>query len=198
MPGPILPRLSTHPRVYNWLHAAYLVPAFTATRPGELSCLERQAAGAKVAVEIGSFMGASACRIAPALAAGGKLYCVDPYINCDALQAICLRHLQRAGLMSRIVMVRKTGGEARSSLPLLFDFMFVDGDHSWNGIQTDWALVKAGLRSGGKVAFHDTSPPPENPGDVGESVRFFNEVIRADPGFVQVETCATLNVLQRR
>src|ERR1017187_7341897 len=193
-----LPRLATHPRIYNWLHTLRLVPEFTTTRPTELACLEDHAKGAKIAVVVGSYMGASAGRIASVLGSGGKCYCVDPYIRAEAMQAVCLRHLRRAGLMPRIVMLRMTGGEARLILPRQVDFIFVDGDHSWDGIRTDWALVKECLRLGGKVCFHDTSPPPERPTERCESVRFFDEVISQDAAFEQVETRATLNVLRRR
>lgn len=198
MSNRILTRLANHPRIYDHLHRLGLVTAFTTTRPGELACLERHARGALVAIEIGSFMGASAGVIAPVLAEGGKLFCVDPYIQCDALQAVCRRHLERAGLLTRTIMLRATSAEALPRLPRAADFVFVDGDHSWKGIETDWQVVQACLRSGGKAAFHDTCPPPEGTSPSEGSIAYFNEIIMPDPAFELVETCATLNVIRRR
>jgi predicted O-methyltransferase YrrM len=192
------PRIITNrPRLFNLAHAARLTGAFSATRQGELDCLARYAAGRQTGIEIGTFMGVSAARIAAALAPEGKLYCVDPYADCDALLTICRRHLRRAGVWSKVVMVRQTSQDAAALLPARTDFMFVDGDHSWEGIALDWAIVRRCLAPGAIACFHDTSPPPESPDESCGSVRFFEEVIRVDSEFERVETHATLNVLRR-
>jgi cephalosporin hydroxylase len=39
-----------------------------------------------------------------------------------------------------------------------FDFAFIDGDHSYDGVRTDWLNYSPLVRSGGLVAFHDTWP----------------------------------------
>lgn len=44
--------------------------------------------------------------------------------------------------------------EARKAGP--FDFMFIDGDHSYEGVKRDFALYHPMLSEGGIVAFHDT------------------------------------------
>lgn len=38
------------------------------------------------------------------------------------------------------------------------DFLFVDGDHTYDGIRTDWELWAPLVRPGGVVALHDTWP----------------------------------------
>lgn len=40
----------------------------------------------------------------------------------------------------------------------LFDFMFIDGDHTYDGVRNDWLIWSTLLRPGGIVAFHDTWP----------------------------------------
>lgn len=40
----------------------------------------------------------------------------------------------------------------------LFDFAFIDGDHTYEGVRTDWLLWSPLVRPGGIVAFHDTWP----------------------------------------
>lgn len=39
-----------------------------------------------------------------------------------------------------------------------FDFAFIDGDHSYQGVRADWDAWTTLVRSGGIVAFHDTWP----------------------------------------
>lgn len=39
-----------------------------------------------------------------------------------------------------------------------FDFAFIDGDHSYEGVKSDWLMYSPLIRRGGLVAFHDTWP----------------------------------------
>ncbi len=39
-----------------------------------------------------------------------------------------------------------------------FDFLFIDGDHSYEGVRADWLSWSPLVRPGGVVAFHDTWP----------------------------------------
>ena len=39
-----------------------------------------------------------------------------------------------------------------------FDFVFIDGDHTYDGVRADWLAYSPLVRSGGLVAFHDTWP----------------------------------------
>jgi predicted O-methyltransferase YrrM len=53
------------------------------------------------------------------------------------------------------------------------DFLFIDGDHTYNGVKTDFEMCSKLVKKGGIIAFHDTVPgPPEN---VGGVPRFWNE-----------------------
>ena len=38
------------------------------------------------------------------------------------------------------------------------DFLFIDGDHSYEGVSRDFALYSSLVRPGGLVAFHDVAP----------------------------------------
>ncbi len=40
----------------------------------------------------------------------------------------------------------------------VFDFAFIDGDHTYEGVRADWLMWSPLVRSGGLVAFHDTWP----------------------------------------
>lgn len=39
----------------------------------------------------------------------------------------------------------------------LIDFLFIDGDHVYDGVKNDWEVFKHLVRSGGAIGFHDTS-----------------------------------------
>jgi len=47
------------------------------------------------------------------------------------------------------------------------DFLFIDGDHTYEGVRRDFEMYSPLVRRGGIVAFHDIVPgPPENVGGV--------------------------------
>jgi len=52
------------------------------------------------------------------------------------------------------------------------DFLFIDGDHTYDGVQADFEQYKSLVRPGGLIAFHDIAPPHsdsaaiDDPGDV--------------------------------
>jgi predicted O-methyltransferase YrrM len=187
-------RLSCRPRVFDLLHRLHLVEPVTQTNLEELACLLRYCAGRRSALEIGTFMGVSAAVIARGLAPGGKLYCVDPYEGGEAIRRIALRHLSRAGMLDRIELVRARIDAADLQLPASFDFAFVDGDHSYEGLRADWELVRTRLTPGGVACFHDTTLPPEIPCGAAD---FFSQCIRDATGFEHLETCHSMNVMRR-
>jgi len=54
------------------------------------------------------------------------------------------------------------------------DFLFIDGDHTYNGVKKDFKMYSGLVQKGGIIAFHDIVPgPPEN---VGGVPRFWNEI----------------------
>jgi predicted O-methyltransferase YrrM len=56
------------------------------------------------------------------------------------------------------------------------DFIFIDGDHSYNGVKRDFELYSPLVRKGGIIAFHDIAKPV--PGSVEGVYKFWQEVIR--------------------
>jgi predicted O-methyltransferase YrrM len=81
-------------------------------------------------------------------------------------------HLIRADshASSTLLQVQELLGEKR------VDFLFIDGDHSFEGVKKDFEMYSPLVRPGGVVAFHDVCPgPPEN---VGGVPGFWHEVIK--------------------
>lgn len=115
-------------------------------------------------VEIGSAQGWSTCLIAMALEQNlhGKLMAIDPHIpndwshgdpdhTIDALRA----NLKALGLGHRVEIVRKVTADAVGDLPERIDFAFIDGDHSFEGVKTDWDTIRPRLSPWAVVVFHD-------------------------------------------
>lgn len=64
----------------------------------------------------------------------------------------------------------------------LFDFVFVDGDHSYQGVRHDFLAYSALLSVGGCIAFHDIVDTPTTR-NAGQGVfRFWNELKARYPG----------------
>ena len=63
------------------------------------------------------------------------------------------------------------------------DFLFVDGDHTYDGVKTDFEMYGKLVRKDGIIALHDIVPgPPEN---VGGVPKFWNE-IKHNFGYVEL------------
>ena len=194
--------LYRRPRLLNPLHALGLIKAFSQTNEMELACLARYAKGHEVALEIGTFMGVSARVISKELATGGKLYCVDPWEIHHGKEnpcwTICKRELRRHGVLSRVSFLHGVSYEVEDAMPDNFDFIFIDGDHSYEGLEKDWGIVLRRLAPGGILCLHDTTIPEAEPYRQFGTVTFFEEVIRHHPEFDWLECCYSLNVLRRR
>lgn len=54
------------------------------------------------------------------------------------------------------------------------DFLFIDGDHTYEGVKADFLLYEPMVRQGGLIAFHDILPRADSP-DI-EVDRFWNEI----------------------
>jgi len=191
------------PRVLNVLHWANLVNATSQTIPAELDALECHAAGARQALEIGTYQGVSAARIAGALAPGGLLYCVDPWPATEEKRgnnpcwSICERHLRRSGVKNRIRILRGYSREMANRVPAQLDFAFVDGDHSWEGIKADWTIVSEKMLPGGVVCLHDSFTPAGQDWRHLDSCVYFEKVIQNDARFSVIEVVHSLAVLRK-
>lgn len=64
----------------------------------------------------------------------------------------------------------------------LFDFLFIDGDHSYQGVKADFELYSPLVRYGGLIAFHDIVPDHnrrfgvQTSNHTGEVPVFWNEI----------------------
>lgn len=54
------------------------------------------------------------------------------------------------------------------------DFIFIDGDHTYNGVKLDFEMYGSLVKKSGLIAFHDIVPPP--PGTGSEVSKYWKEI----------------------
>lgn len=145
-----------------------------------LALLEERSA--KTILEIGTANGGTLflfCRVAEP---GGTVLSLDlpPELGGyargrEALYRSFARGGQRLELLrgdSRDEATRAKVGALLAGRPL--DFLFIDGDHRYEGVRRDFELYSGLVRPGGMIALHDIVP---GPGDlVGGVPRFWGEL----------------------
>ena len=113
-------------------------------------------------VEIGSYLGASACCIASGLNKSSKLYCIDSWNN-DAMSEGIKETFNEFLVNTKefehlITPIRGMSYDVVDNIKKLtnnIDMLFIDGDHSYEGVKKDWDLYSPLLKSGAIVIFHD-------------------------------------------
>lgn len=168
----------------------------------EQELLEHYAQGAKTVVEIGVFEGVNSANIIQAMASEGTFWGIDPFfpgkLGVSYSEWIAKSWVNRHKPKPKVKFIKKLSFVAVNDVPNDLDFIFIDGDHSLEGIAKDWEDWSKKVRVGGIIALHDTSVPNHNPSvaNLG-SYKYFNEHIKFDAHFKIVDSCDSLNVLKR-
>lgn len=132
---------------------------------------------AKLAVEIGVDDGSSTLPLLMGVYHNlGMLVSVDPAPCPRAAAAV-----RDAGLRDRWVFVQRRSEQFAEwwdhGMPFVPDLVFIDGDHSFEGVQSDWRIYGPTVRVGGLVLLHDALNTQEFPG----IQRLIDEEIRPNP-----------------
>jgi predicted O-methyltransferase YrrM len=175
------------------------------TNEDERNCLARHAAGRKRLVEIGVWQGVTTCRLRRTMDEDGLLLAVDPFLpgrlGFSAARIIALREVQRIR-NGTVRWMRHTGADAgrhyltQEALPI--DFIFFDGDHTYEGLRGDWETWAPLVAPHGVVAIHDSRSSATRQIDDAGSAIFTRDVVLHDPRFELIETVDTLTVVRRR
>lgn len=184
----------------GWLlHALRWRAADTQTTPAERACLAAHAMGRRSLVEIGVMHGASTRILCEAMAADGTLTAIDPFppgrLGVSFERAVARREVAR-GPARRVVWRRALSHDVGASWSVPIDFIFIDGDHSRQGVARDWTTWSEFVEPGGVVLLHDSRAVHGRPHH--ESVQYTAEVIVKDPRFTHIDGVDSLTVLQRR
>jgi predicted O-methyltransferase YrrM len=181
-----------------------LEAATTQTTDAERASLVKHATGRRRVAEIGVWEGVTARLLRAATATDGLYIGIDPYPVGSlgfSTQKVIAQTIVGRVKGAPVAWIRKTGGEAAAD-PIVttspIDFLFIDGDHSYEGIRGDWEAWAGRIAHGGIVALHDSHSTPTRDLTTAGSLRYTNEVILQDDRFDLVEVVDSLTVLKRQ
>lgn len=84
-------------------------------------------------------------------------------------------NVKKAGLdPKRVIRILGRSQDVGHAFPIKADMIWVDGDHSYEGVKGDIGAWTRRVRSGGVLAFHDyfeDEPPVHNPSGAGKAIR---------------------------
>jgi predicted O-methyltransferase YrrM len=120
-----------------------------------------------VVVEIGSARGKSTCTLALACSQNqhGMVYAIDPHepnawsdlgVTGDSYEFLRAR-LRAYSLGAWCRVIRATSAQAASDWSRPIDLLFVDGDHTYEGVKQDFEAFRPWLSPTAVVLFHDTT-----------------------------------------
>jgi len=181
-----------------------IVPPETQTSEAERECLTRHASGRKRLVEIGVWHGVTTARLRAAMAADAVLFAIDPFpqgrFGFSMQRIIAKREVGRIpnGTVRWVRLAGDAAGRrfSASGEPPI-DFLFIDGDHSYEGLRADWEAWSPLIAAGGVVALHDSRSSQSRSIQEAGSALFTRERIIADPRFSLIDVVDTLSLLRR-
>lgn len=105
-------------------------------------------------LEIGRYRGGSTLLLAVAIDENSKLASIDNLtkIGCD--DSALINVLKKAGIFHKVELIVKDSIDVEAR-PDSYDVVFVDGDHTYEGITKDYEHWKYAVRPGGHLFFHD-------------------------------------------
>lgn len=163
----------------------------------ELQCLLKYSEGAKVIVEIGCYEGKTTAALARR--SPGQVYTIDPFIrgrlgiSYGAL--IAKEHCRRTGVRN-VHFVRALSYDVAPGFNYPIDFLFVDADHTYEGIARDWEDWFPKVVDGGILALHDSRQAANSPEYLG-SMKFYEERIRNSLEVSRIAEVDSLAILKR-
>lgn len=171
----------------------------TQTSEAERGMLCNFLTGRRNIVEIGVFEGFTTRLLAENADPGATIYGVDPFfrgrLGISWGEKITTTYNRRHIASGRIRLIRTLSTEVAKQVPARVDFVFIDGDHSLQGITDDWAFWADRLASGGVIALHDTLLVPGKV-ELG-SHQFFRSHIKHDVRFTIVGQQDSLSILKK-
>jgi predicted O-methyltransferase YrrM len=178
-----------------------LESAFTQTTESERQLLAQYARASSRLVEIGVFEGVTTRVIADAMPDTANLFAVDPFFKGPV--GVCWGEVIARWEVSKtrgksVRFVKALSEDASKLIEGNFDLIFVDADHSLPGFEKDWNTWRPRCIVGGVMAFHDTRAAPHAPQvRAFGSFEFYNNVIKLNPDFREIDSIDTLSVVKR-
>ena len=159
-------RLRDDVRLRSVFVGAGLIPPRTMHSDDDAAVLRATATGRRRVVELGVYEGSSAVVLCEVLDAGAELHLVDPFghhgwalpAGWGATEGASRRVVARAARRHagpRVHLARRLQRAVAQRWDGAVDLVFIDGDHSEEGVRTDWEGWHGFVEPGGAVLFHD-------------------------------------------
>jgi len=118
-----------------------------------------------IGVEIGIYKGSHAINLITTLPIK-CLYLVDPFTNeytvkktdMNVIHDIAMENL--SPYKEKFKFIRKYSEDAIKDIPNNLDFVYIDGDHEYDGVMNDIKLYYPKMKKGGVLGGHDYNYPP--------------------------------------
>lgn len=152
----------------------------------EDALLRKYAKDAKTIVEIGVAEGASAFSLRDVASPKTTLYLIDPYLPgrlpfFNATKLVAHRYVGSSSNVT-VEWIEAFSYDVCKNWDKPIDFLFIDGDHSYEGCLRDWKEWSPFISKNGIVAFHDArvfdggwTKPSDGP------VQVINELFKGSP-----------------
>jgi predicted O-methyltransferase YrrM len=145
---------------------AGLIPPRTMHSEADAAVLRATAAGRRRVVEVGVYEGSSAVVLCEVLGADAELHLVDPFgqhgwalpAGWGATEGASRRvvaRAQRRWAGPRVIWHVDYSAAVAARWEGAVDLVFIDGDHSEEGVRADWDGWHGFVEPGGAVVFHD-------------------------------------------
>ena len=162
----------------------------------ELAMLLRYSSNARTICEIGCFEG----RTSVALAGGtsGNVYSIDPFFRgrLGICYTECIAKLnRRRNGAQNLLYIKGLSEDVAQKFNVPIDFLFLDADHSYEAVKTDWRLWFPKVKKGGYIALHDSKPAVNSPWLLG-SMRFYSEDVPKIAGVTECDGVDSLMILR--
>ena len=204
-----VPYIREYWRSYKFKHPIFQLIGLRAIIAGhteaEESLLLKVAQGCRTIVEIGIAEGASALELRRVAAPNAMIYLIDPFQNTNSFPYINFTRLVAHRYVAscrnaNVSWLEDYSFNVSKNWQDSIDFLFIDGDHSYNGCLQDWMEWSPFIVKNGIVAFHDgrifsDGWTTEETG----SVRVVNELFKSgnNPNWRIVNEVDSLVVIQR-
>jgi len=186
----------------HWLlHKIGIDKVTTQTSAAEQRVLSAICAKANSIIEIGVFEGYNTREFAISSPFNAQVFAIDPCfkgsLGFSYGKSIALKEWKRAGISNKISLLEGFSWDVAEKIPDNIDFIFIDGDHSFEGVKKDFQLYSKKISTKGFVALHDArifengwTKPDWGP------VRLMNEIIIPSGEWEIVEEIDSLVILK--
>jgi predicted O-methyltransferase YrrM len=161
----------------------------------ELALLTKYARDARILVEVGTFEGATTKALAEST--DGHVYSMDVFFA--GRSGICYpeviaRHHCRK--YSNVTILKGASADVGRTFAQPVDFLFVDADHSYEGVKADWLMWFPKVKVNGIIALHDCKHTDRMPQHQG-SWDFYEKEIRVMKNIEEIASVESLVVLRK-